>query len=248
MTTTPETYLYGIEPVRQCLAANRRPLVELLLKDSARSKRMRELEHLARKANLQVRAASAHEIATLSGTRSHQGVALRCGPLPTLVLAEFIEQSGEHVTLVALDQVEDPQNVGGIIRTASFLGASAVLTMRDKSAPLGSTVSKASAGALEHLPIVQVGNLSEAIQALKSADFWAVGATGDEGIDFRKSQPRARQVLVMGNEGSGLRALTRKRCDELVSIPAGTAAKNDNLDSLNVNVATGILLSHFLAP
>jgi len=145
--------------------------------------------------------------------------------------------------VLALDRIEDPQNLGGLARTAAFLGADAMLLHRDKAAPLSAAASKASAGALERFPVVQEGNLARALERLRRDRFFVYGAALEEdAVEFGEAEAAPRTVLVVGNEGEGLRALTRKRCDCLLRIPgrAGT-------ESLNVNVAAGILLRHLAA-
>lgn len=173
--------------------------------------------------------------------KNHQGVLLECGNLPTLDLQDWVDSLGPEARLLMLDQIEDPQNVGGMLRTAAFLGMNAALMLRSKSSPLTPTVSKASAGAMESFPIIQVTNLSEAIRFLQSNEFFIYGADlSAESVDYRLVDPSSRAGLVMGNEGSGLRSLTQKRCDQLVEIP-----RQGPMESLNVGVAAGLLMAHF---
>lgn len=149
----------------------------------------------------------------------------------------------EKKLLIALDQIEDPQNVGAIIRSAAFLGADGLITLRNHAAPLSATVSKASAGALEHFPIIQVANLSECLQTLKKEGFTVLGAMmGEDSIDFKTAPVTDFMVLVLGNEGQGLRNLTQKRCDFLVYIPG-----KESTESLNVSAAAAILIQNLVA-
>ena len=146
--------------------------------------------------------------------------------------------------LVALDQIQDPQNLGAIIRTAAFLGATGLITLRHSSAPLSAVVSKASAGALEFFPIIQETNLADVLARCRDAGYTIAGtALTEDSVDFRRVSPADQMVLVLGNEGSGLRPLTLKRCDAVVRIP-GTPG----VESLNVNAAAAILLQHFASP
>lgn len=241
---TTQTILYGIAPVQQCLLNRNRQCHELLIKAETRSPRIKELISLASKRGIRIKEISAQGIADVSKTKLHQGVVLVCSELNLLSLEEFVEQmqSNEKVLLIALDQVEDPQNVGAIIRSAAFLGAGGLITLKTHSAPLSAAVSKASAGALEYFPIIEVANLSEAIQWLKRNGFFVIGSTLDrDSIEFNQIPLTDHMVLVMGNEGQGLRKLTQKRCDQLVHIPG-----NFQTESLNVSAAAAILIQYLV--
>jgi len=238
--------LYGIEPVAQALRSRRRSLQRLHMKAGKAGPRLREIVQLARTAGVEIVESNTHELGQLAHTRHHQGVVLECGELPVLSLDDFLDTVDPLPSpslIVALDQVEDPQNLGSITRSAAFLGAHGLLVLRAHSAPLSAAASKASAGALEFFPVVEVSNLSTALQRLQKEDFFVVGAGLEEAVDYRQLAPPLRCVLVLGAEGSGLRQLTRKRCDQLVMIPRGEHA-SPATESLNVGVAAGILLAH----
>lgn len=235
--------LYGITPVQAALRAGKRSLRRLLVKEGRPSPRLREAIDLARGRGLPVEARTVHEIGRLARTRQHQGVLLECDELPPLGLEEFLGGLPEGpASILALDQVEDPQNLGGLIRTAAFLGADAVMTLRSRSAPLSPAASKASAGTMEFFPVVRVANLSEALQRLRR-EFWTVIGSdlGSDSVDYREVEPPERAVLVVGAEGSGIRPLTRKRCDHVVRIPG-----NPDVESLNVTVSAGVMLARLL--
>ena len=237
-------FLYGISPVLECVKHQRRDIHRLYVKEGKPSPRIQEILNLARKASLKVETIGVQSLGDRAQSRNHQGVVLEAGELYTLGLSDFLrEQPQDKVTLVALDQIEDPQNLGSIVRSAAFLGAKAVMFAKSHSSPLSPAVSKASAGALEFFPMVSVPNLSQALTELQDDLFHIWGADSGEGAqDYKSAKPGDRQVLVLGNEGRGLRALTQKRCHALVRIPGGP-----DPDSLNVSVSTGILLSHFLS-
>ena len=185
-----------------------------------------------------------HPLSQKTKTRHHQGVALECSDLHVLDLNQWLEQSAGKTPnlLIALDQVEDPQNVGAIVRSAAFLGAGGILVLKNKAAPISAVVSKASAGALEYFPVVQVTNLAEALERLKKNGYFVAGATsGEESVDFKEATLAERMVLVLGNEGQGLRQLTMKRCDFLVHIPG-----DERAESLNVSAAAAILIQYFV--
>lgn len=236
--------LYGITPVQQCLMAGRRDCRELLVKSGSKSPRIKELVTLANKRRLPVKEADPQVLAGQAKTKLHQGAVLKCGPLPTYTLDDFLENVDDKgkTVLVALDQIEDPQNVGAIIRSSAFLGAKGLITLKNRSAPLSATVSKASAGAMEIFPIIQVTNLAESLKRLKREGFFAVGTSLETGsIDFREIPDADRIVLVLGNEGQGIRQLTGKRCDFLVHIPG-----KKETESLNVSAAAAILIQHLV--
>jgi predicted rRNA methylase len=237
------TVLYGIEPVAAAVRHGRRELRRLYVRSPAASPRLAALVESARDRDLPVQEASVHQLGNLARTRQHQGVVLDCGPLPLLFLEDFLAAAGPRCLVVALDQVEDPQNLGTIARSCAFLGGDALLVLRARSAPLSPAASKASAGALELLPLVEVPNLAQAITQMQDAGFFVLGASAEDAVDYRQIPPPARCVLVLGNEGQGLRRLSRERCDQLVRIPR-RAVTDEPVESLNVGVACGILLAH----
>ncbi len=237
--------LHGIAPVHQCLLHQNRTCNQLLVKAKSSSKRVKEIVHLAKSQKIPVVDADAHKLANLSNSKLHQGVVLQCGELKTHDLDSFLEkiQPADKKLLIALDQIEDPQNVGAIIRSAAFLGADGLITLKKHAAPLSAVVSKASAGALEHFPIIQVSNLSECLQKLKKEGFTSFGAMmGEDSIDFQTAPATDFMVLVLGNEGQGLRKLTRKRCDFLVHISG-----KESTESLNVSAAAAILIQSLVS-
>ncbi len=239
-----QNLLYGIAPVMQCLTHGSRSCHQLLLKDGSSSPRVKELERLARAKGVPFTKVDGGKLASLTGSKLHQGVALSCGDLVTHDLDEFLEglPGNGRQLLIAMDQVEDPQNLGAVIRSAAFLGAVGLISLKKHAAPLSASVSKASAGSLEHFPVIQVGNLSESLLQLKKEGFTVAGAAGDaEAIPFYEMPLTERMVLVMGNEGQGLRNLTRRRCDFLIRIPG-----NETVESLNVSAAASILIHHLV--
>ena len=237
--------LYGVAPVLECLKARRRDIHKLIVKEGKPNPRIEAILEEAARAGVRVEEAGVQSLGDRTHSESHQGVALEVGELPVFGLEAFLEADPHgHVTLVAVDQIEDPQNLGGIVRSAAFLGAQALLTARTRTSPLSPAASKASAGALEFFPVVEVPNLAQALTALEEDLFRIWGAdSGEEAGDYRELEPADRQVLILGNEGRGLRALTRKRCHQLIRIPGGPGP-----DSLNVSVSAGILLAHLVRP
>ncbi|PCI29249.1 MAG: 23S rRNA (guanosine(2251)-2'-O)-methyltransferase RlmB [SAR324 cluster bacterium] len=239
-----ETLLYGITPVMQCLLHKNRQIKRLWVNEKSSSPRVKEILQEAKKRNISIEKVDSHKLGNLVNTKLHQNVVLSCGELDTYDLDEFLEKIAEQPKklLIALDQVEDPQNLGAILRTAAFLGASGLITLTKHSAPLTAAVSKSSAGAMEYFPIIQVGNLSECLQKLKREGFLVAGASSDNSVDYRECPLTDYMVLVMGSEGQGLRKLTQKRCDYQVHIPG-----NKETESLNVSAASAILIQHLVS-
>ncbi|HEY9536496.1 MAG TPA: RNA methyltransferase, partial [Kiloniellaceae bacterium] len=178
----------------------------------------------------------------------HQGLALRTAPLDQPALEEVFaarpplpEPTPPRRVVVLLDQVTDPHNVGAVLRSAAAFGALAVVAL-DKGAPEESgTLAKAASGALEAVPYISVVNLARALDSLKEAGFWCLGLAGEAGQTLAASRPGEAVALVLGAEGSGLRRLTRERCDLLVKLPTRAP-----LDSLNVSNAAAVALYELL--
>jgi 23S rRNA (guanosine2251-2'-O)-methyltransferase len=165
----------------------------------------------------------------------HQGVVALLSPKEYVSLDEILASAGPAPFLVLLDEIEDPQNLGAILRSAEGAGADGVVLPERRSAGLTETVFEVSAGALEHLRVARVPNLAQAMETLKSLGFWLVGAeSGGDGLffEFDFTQPVA---VVLGSEGKGLRQLTRKKCDRVLSIPM-----RGKVNSLNVAAAAAV--------
>lgn len=236
-------YLYGFAAVEGALTAGRRERVRLLVKEGNKNPRMKPLLHLARQLKLPFQSVGADQLFKLSGSKTNQGVVLETSPLVPYDLEDLGPSAeGNKQLLIALDQVEDPQNLGAIVRTAAFLGASGVLQTKAHAAAMSPAASKASAGALETFPVVEVGNLSETLNRLKNDGYWILGSTLSESSQQLSQAMQADKiVLVLGNEGAGIRQLTAKRCDQLIQIPG-----SGKVESLNVSASAAILMHHLL--
>ncbi len=227
--------------MRQALQAQRREFFCLVTRRGKVSPRLRELVDLAKAKKVRIKELDPQALTKLSGSEQHQGVLLECGPLPSLDLYDLIEPGPETSLILALDQIEDPQNLGALVRSAAFLGAKGIVHLAHKAAPLSPAASKASAGALESFPLALVGNLAHDLARLREEGYFIYGADAGKGSQPYCNQVRQdKLVLVMGNEGRGLRELTAKRCDALVHIPG-----QPGTESLNVSNAAAILLAHF---
>jgi 23S rRNA (guanosine2251-2'-O)-methyltransferase len=225
--------LAGIHPVREALRAGR-GLDRVLIATGAGGPRLQEIIDLARQRSVPVRFEPREALDRASNSAAHQGV-LAFGAAERY--ADLDEIAGGAQLLVVLDGVEDPHNLGAIIRTAHAAGAAAVVVPDRRAAGLTETVAKAAAGALEHLPVVRVGNVSQTLEALKGKGFWIYGLD-ERATDLYSEIDFVRPtVLVLGGEGQGLHQLVKKHCDVLVRIPMAGA-----ISSLNVSVAAGIVL------
>jgi 23S rRNA (guanosine2251-2'-O)-methyltransferase len=225
--------LAGINPVAEALRAHH-PLERILVAKGAGGPRLQEIIDLARKASVPLRFEPREALERVAGGVAHQGV-VALGAATKYVDLEDIASGAK--LLVVLDGVEDPHNLGAVIRTAHAAGADAVVIPERRAAGLTDVVAKAAAGALEHLPIARVGNVNRSLELLKKQGFWIYGLDerGDQAYD--KVEYNSPAVLVFGGEGKGLHDLVRKHCDALLRIPMA-----GKIPSLNVSVAAGVVL------
>ena len=227
----------GINPVIEALTAQARHFDRLLVVKGLRSKRLSEAIRRATTLAIPLRFEMRETLDRMAGAVAHQGIIAIVSEKPTMSLDSLLAAARDPALLMVLDGVEDPRNLGAILRTAEAAGADGVMLPERHSAGLSETVARASAGAIEHVRVARVGNLVQALQALKARGIWVVGfdAAGSErwdAVDLTK--PIA---LVLGGEGRGIRRLVREHCDHLVSIP-----HFGHIGSLNVSVAAGIAL------
>ena len=232
--------VYGINPVMEALKAQRRQIRELLIVTGRRDRRMDELEALAREKGVPVTRMDGEALEALCGTDHHQGAALQAGALPGMApedLLQVAQKRGEEPFIVLLDSIEDPRNLGAIIRTAHCAGAHGVVVPKDRSAQLTGLVSKASAGALEHMPVAVVTNLAKAMETLKEGGLWLAGLDADGECSLFGGDFKGPLGIVVGSEGKGIRPLVKKGCDFIVSIPLKGV-----VDSLNASVAASLVM------
>jgi 23S rRNA (guanosine2251-2'-O)-methyltransferase len=226
--------LSGIHPVREALRAGR-PLDRILIVKGSTGARIQEIVDLARERRVAVRFESREAVDRAAMGAAHQGIVAFGAAERYALLEDTIAQKGMHVIL---DGVEDPHNLGAIVRTAHAAGASAIVIPERRAVGLTESVARAAAGALAYVPIVKVTNINRSLESLKDAGYWIYGLDerGDEAYD--KVEFTAPTAIVLGGEGKGLHEHVAKHCDFLVRIPmpAGGVA------SLNVSVAAGIML------
>ena len=226
--------IFGINPVLEALKAGQIREIRLAGRADGRIKRLTEQ---AERSGVPVRRTSQLALDREAEGRGHQGVVADTLERETLGLEDLLRDRSDPALFVVLDGVEDPQNLGAILRTANAAGVDGVVVPRRRSAPLSSTVARASAGAMAHVRIAQVVNVARALEDLKSAGVWTVGLSEDAAERCDTVDLTVPTAFVLGGEGHGLRRLVRERCDFLVRIPM-----QGQVSSLNVSVAAGIAL------
>jgi 23S rRNA (guanosine2251-2'-O)-methyltransferase len=235
--------VYGVNPLLEALRAGDRVPAEILVAEGARDERLRELIELARKKHVAVKRVSRAVLDRAVGSTNHQGVMARVAAARYSDAEQLLSSIASHVgretepLALVLDGIEDPRNLGAILRTAECAGVDGVFIPERRAAGLNETVAKASAGAIEYVPVARITNLSRLIEQLKERNVWVVGTAADAPIDYTEWDWTRPSAVVLGGEGAGLHRLVRERCDALVRIPV-----RGRIESLNVSVVTGIAL------
>jgi 23S rRNA (guanosine2251-2'-O)-methyltransferase len=226
--------VYGINPVLEALRAGRATDVQVV---DAGNTRLREVVAAARDQGIAVRNVTEDALRRLAGGAAHQGVVARVRAAPSATLDDLASNRDGAPLLVVLDGVEDPHNLGAILRSVHAAGGTGVVRQTRRAAPLDRGAAKASAGAVHHVAVVNVVNIARALDDLKARHVWTIGLDAAAELQYDDVDLTLPTALVVGAEGSGLRRLVRERCDRLVSIPM-----RGQLGSLNVSVAAAILL------
>ena len=229
-------YLTGFHAVEEALAAGR-PLDRIVVAKGRHGERVESIVRLAKFHGVAVRFEDRHQLDRLAGTREHQGIVALGAAKPVLGLEDLLSEKTGRGLLILLDGVEDPHNLGAVVRTALAAGASGMVIPERSAAGLTDTVERASAGALAHLPVARVKNLVRAMEQMKESGYWLVGLDERADKTYTSVDLKGPVGIVLGSEGGGLHELTRKRCDFLVAIPTTGPVR-----SLNVSVAAGIIL------
>src|SRR5215469_5563668 len=229
-------WMTGFHAVEEALNAGR-PLDRIVIARGRHGDRVEAVVQLAKSRGVPVRFADRAQVDRLAGTREHQGIAALAAAKPAVALEDLLRARDGQGLLVLLDGIEDPHNLGAIVRTSLAAGAQGVVIPERRAAGLSDTVERASAGALAHLPIARVKNLVRAMEEIKEAGYWLVGLDEHAKKNYTEVDLKGRVGIVFGREGEGLHELTRKRCDFLVSLPTTGPVR-----SLNVSVAAGIVL------
>jgi len=223
--------IYGINPVMEALRAGRVTRLRVADRSDAR---LRALLSDAGRHHVEVSHVDAATLDRLSRNGVHQGIVADVEVPRIETLDELVASASGPALLVVLDGVEDPHNVGAIVRTVDAAGAHGVVRQTRRAAALDGAAAKASAGAVSHVPIVDVVNISRALTQLKELGVWTIGLAGDATQSYESVDWTQASAVVLGAEGAGLRRLVRETCDVVVSIPLA-----GHVESLNVSVAAG---------
>ena len=229
-------WITGFHAVEEALAAGR-PLDRIVIVRGRHGERVEAIVRLAKSHGVSLRFEDRQQLDRLSGSREHQGIAALAAARSTASFEDLLCGDAPQGLLVLLDGIEDPHNLGAIVRSALAAGARGVVIPERRAAGLSDTVERASAGALAHLAVARVKNLVRAMEEMKEAGYWLVGLDERAEKTYAEVDLRGPVGIVLGREGEGLHELTRKRCDFLVSIPTTGPVR-----SLNVSVAAGIML------
>jgi 23S rRNA (guanosine2251-2'-O)-methyltransferase len=229
----------GRNPVLEALRAGR-PISKLYIASGEPTGPLRDILSQAHQKGIPVNTVDVQALNRISLTRNHQGVIAVAAGWKYASIAEIMNnaaQKGEPPFILILDGVEDPQNLGSIIRTAEAAGVHGIIIPERRAVGLTTTVGRASAGAIEYVPVARVTNLTKTIEDLKKLGLWFTGAEADGTIDFYQSNLKGPIGLVIGGESDGISRLVREHCDQIVRLPMW-----GKINSLNASVATGIVL------
>ena len=230
--------LFGFHAVGVRLKTAPQSVIEIYADPTRKDARMRQFLERAHEAGARVIEADGMRLAKLAGSHGHQGVAARVQALPVShSLDDLLDGIEGPPLLLVLDGVTDPHNLGACLRVADGAGAHAVIAPKDHAVGINATVAKVASGAAETIPYFMVTNLARTLGELKERSIWCIGTSEDAPRTVYQADLKGPVALVLGAEGAGMRQLTRKTCDELVSIPMRGA-----VESLNVSVASGVCL------
>ncbi len=232
--------VYGINPVLEALNAHPADIEKILIFSGRKG--IEKLTTLAKKSSVKFDFRPKEELNNLSETSKHQGIVAILSSFAYVNVEDIIDRwrsSKEKALILVLDGIQDPQNLGSIIRTANASGVHGIIIPKDRAVGVTSTVVKASAGATEHTPVAKVTNIAATLKTLKEKGIWIVGACGGEKMSIYSDDFDATMDLavVIGGEGKGIRPLVKKQCDFLVSIPM-----HGEVSSLNASVSTAVIL------
>lgn len=237
-------HIFGLHAIGSLLKANPRSIKELFVDKKRQDKRMQELVQQAKDNGVRIIMNQREDLDRLAGGGNHQGIVALCSmpkPHHEDYLDSLLEEPDHPLLFLVLDGVQDPHNLGACLRTADAVGVDAVIIPKDRSVSITATVVKVASGAAYTVPLVSVTNLSRAMFRMQAAGVWFVGTDGASTQSLYELNLTGSIGIVMGAEGSGLRRLTKEKCDFLVKLPM-----LGSVESLNVSVATGICLYEVL--
>ena len=230
--------VYGVLPVLEALRSKRRRIDKVLIAEGVRESRLSQVVETARANDIPVTFAPRLSLDKQAGAGSnHQGVIAFAAAADYVDVEEILRDAGNDALLVVLDGVEDPQNLGAILRSVECAGADGVIIPERRAVGLTQTAAKASAGAIEYIKVGKVPNLNRLIEDLKERNIWVVGTDGDAEMDYTEWDWTRPSAIVMGGEGRGLHKLVAENCDVLVKIPM-----YGKIESLNVSAAASVIL------
>jgi 23S rRNA (guanosine2251-2'-O)-methyltransferase len=233
-------FTFGLHAVEALLKQHPDRIINLTLLQDRQDKKLQTIAESARKHNIRIEFVNRQTLDRLTDNANHQGAIAFTHVAKKQVehdLEDILENLQEPAFLLILDGVQDPHNLGAILRTADAAGVHAVIAPKDKAVGITATVSKVACGAAEVVPFIQVTNLARTIEELKAKNIWIYGAAGEAESTVYQTKLKGSVAVVMGAEGAGLRRLTRELCDVLLKIPM-----QGSVSSLNVSVATGVFL------
>ena len=238
-------FIYGLVPVLEALRAGKRSLSRIVIATSVQPSRLNELIKLAKEACVSLERRERKVLDEMSRGTNHQGVIALIAGAPASArknsdyasVDDILDSPHEIPLVVLLDSIEDPHNLGAILRSCEAAGVDGVFIPEHRAVGLTETVAKTSAGAVEYIRVARVTNLVTLITELKKRGFWVIGVEGGTAADYTEFDMKVPLALVLGSEGQGIRRLVKENCDVLLSIPM-----HGKVNSLNVSVATGIVL------
>ena len=244
-----EDLLWGVHPIYEALEQEPQRISEVFIVKDRRGGKREEIIEKARAAGIKMNFVSSLRLTGEDAYQvRHQGVVAKMSQTSLMPFDDLLDKfdrlvkTGKNPGLIVLDTLQDPHNIGAIIRSAHASGMDGVLVTRERSAPIGGTAAKSAAGAMSHIDICQVTNLAQSLQALKEVGAWIFGAIKDaDAKSLYETDLVLPACIVVGSEGSGIRPLVRKQCDVLLSIPM-----EGKLDSLNSSVAAGVIMFEIL--
>lgn len=238
----PDDLVWGLNTVREAVRHTPKSISEILVQRGKAGPKYQEIIDQARSNRIKLRFVDVGRLG-IPGRASHQGVVARLAAVELISFEELLAEikpagSGEMPRILVLDSIQDPRNLGAVLRSALAAGFTSVVLTRERSAPLTGTVAKTSAGAVSQLKIAQVVNLADALKKMQQSGFWVFGAVPDSAaLSVYAADFRVPLCLVIGGEDKGIRPLVQKGCDQLVTIPM-----QGDFDSLNVSVAAAVVM------
>jgi 23S rRNA (guanosine2251-2'-O)-methyltransferase len=230
--------VFGVLPVLEALRSNARRIDKIAIADGAGEHRIGEITKLARDNGVVVNRMPRESFSKyVDQSANTQGVIAFTAPVDYTDADELLNTAPDNALMLILDGVEDPRNLGAVLRTAECAGADGVFIPERRAVGLNETVAKSSAGAIEYVKVAKVANLTRLIEKMKERDIWVIGTSGEAGTTYTDWDWTRPSAIVLGAEGSGLHRLVAENCDMLVKIPM-----YGKIDSLNVSVAAGVIM------